>query len=488
MPLYLYNTLTRQKEVFTPLRKGRVGFYACGPTVYDFSHIGNLRTYVFEDILRRVLEYNGYHVKHVINFTDVGHLTSDEDTGEDKMEKGARRENKTAWEIADFYIAAFKRDTQTLNILKPTIYARATKHIKEQIALVKILEQKGFTYKTADGIYFDTSKLKNYGELAKLDIEGLKAGARIEQVAGKKNPIDFALWKFSPPGVKRQQEWNSPWAPPGSRGKVKGFPGWHLECSAMSQKYLGQQFDIHAGAIDLIPVHHTNEIAQSEAAYGQNPARFWLHGEFVLIDGERMGKSLGNFITLKKLSARFNPLAFRYLTLTAHYRSQLNLTWESLKAAQIALSNLYQQIRDLKANSSPFWRLAKLAESFGLIGKKTSAALKSATQYKEKFRQAINDDLNTPEALALVWQMLADQTLPAAVKKDLLLKFDNIFGLNLGKVKPACPPSHIKKLAAERKEARAQKQWDRADRLRAQIAKNGWLIEDSPNGPRLKPR
>lgn len=275
-------------------------------------------------------------------------------------------------------------------------------------------------------------------------------------------------------------EWRSPWG--------KGFPGWHLECSAMSQKYLGQQFDIHAGAIDLIPTHHTNEIAQSEAAYGQNPARFWLHGEFVLIDGERMGKSLGNFITLKKISAKFNPLAWRYLVLTAHYRSQLNLTWESLKAAQIALSNLYQQIRDLKENSSPFWRLAKLAESFGLTSKKTSAALKSATQYKEKFRQAINDDLNTPEALALVWQMLADQTLPAAVKKDLLLKFDNIFGLNLDKVKHVCPPSHIKKLAAEREEARAQKQWDRADELRVQIAKNDWLIEDSPNGPRLKPK
>ncbi|MBU4142730.1 cysteine--tRNA ligase [Patescibacteria group bacterium] len=480
MPIYLFNTLTRKKEVFTPLRKGRVGFYACGPTVYDFSHIGNLRTYVFEDILRRVLEYNGYHVKHVMNFTDVGHLTSDEDTGEDKMEKGARRENKTAWEIADFYIAAFKRDTQTLNILKPTIYARATKHIKEQIALVKILAKKGFTYLTDDGVYFDTSKLSDYGELAKLDIEGLKAGARIEQITGKKNITDFALWKFLPKDTKRQMEWKSPWG--------IGFPGWHLECSAMSQKYLGQQFDIHAGGIDLIPVHHTNEIAQSQAAYGQNPARFWVHGEFILIDGERMGKSLGNFITLAKIAARFNPLAFRYLTLTAHYRSQLNLTWESLEGAQSALNNLYQQTRELIQEANPFWPWLKFLRVLGLADKKIAAVLKTANAYAEKFRESVNDDLNAPEALALVWQMLGDQTLPTTAKKELLLKFDQVLGLGLSQIKPVAVPAHIKKLAQARETARQNKDWARADELRAQIAKAGWLVEDTPQGPKLTPK
>ena len=485
MPIYLYNTITRRKEVFTPLKKGRVSFYACGPTVYDYSHVGNFRTYLFEDILRRALEYNGYKVKHVMNFTDVGHLVSDADTGEDKMEKGSKRENKTAWQIADFYIIAFKRDAAILNIEIPTIYARATKHIKEQIALVKILEQKGFTYIIDDGVYFDTSKLPDYGALAKLDIEGLKAGARIEQTAGKKNITDFALWKFTPNRTKKQMEWDSPWSPPGSKIKVPGFPGWHLECSAMSQKYLGRQFDIHAGAIDLIPVHHTNEIAQSEAAYGQNPARYWLHGEFVLIEGEKMAKSLGNFITIAKLSAKFNPLAFRYLILTAHYRSQLNLTWESLEAAQSALNNLYRQTRDLRRLSNPFWPLIKFARALGLYSKKTSAIMKLAAEYKEKFREAVNDDLNTPEALALVWQMLNDQNLPAAAKINLLLKFDGIFGLYLAKIKSACPPSHIKKLAQEREIFRKNQNWVKADELRAQIDKEGWLVEDTPQGPKL---
>lgn len=484
MPIKLYNTLTRKTEIFTPLRKGRVGFYACGPTVYDFAHVGNLRTYIFEDLLRRTLEYNDLRVRHVMNFTDVGHLVSDADEGEDKMEKGSRREGKTAWELADFYIKAFKRDAQALNILPPTVYARATKHIKEQIALVKLLEKKGFTYLTEDGVYFDTSKLPDYGALAKLDIEGLKAGARVEHIAGKKNITDFALWKFSPKGTKRQMEWSSPWRRPNGE-KTLGFPGWHLECSAMSQKYLGTQFDIHAGAIDLVPVHHTNEIAQSEAAYGQNPARFWVHGEFILIDGNRMGKSLGNFITLAKIAEKFDPLAFRYLILTAHYRSQLNLTWESLEASQNALNNLYQRMRNLTQESKPFWFLFKLLHALKLADKKTSATLKLATQYAEKFRESINDDLNLPEALALVWKMIDDITLPAAAKKELLLKFDQVLGLGLSKVKTAIAPAHVKKLAQEREQARQQKQWDKADEIRAQIIKEGWLVDDTPEGPKL---
>jgi len=472
VPIKLFNTLTRQKEVFTPLRKGCVGFYACGPTVYDYAHIGNLRTFLFEDILRRTLEYNGYSVKYVMNFTDVGHLVSDGDEGEDKMTKGARRENKSAREIADFYIAAFKRDAAALNILPPTIYARATDYIKEQIALVKVLEKKGFTYLTDDGVYFDTSKLSDYGQLAKLDIEGLKAGARIEQVAGKKNPTDFALWKLMPPGVKWLQSWKSPWG--------TGCPGWHLECSAMSQKHLGAQFDIHAGGIDLIPVHHTNEIAQSEAAYGQNPARYWVHGEFILVDNAKMAKSLGNFITLEKISAKFNPLAFRYLTLTAHYRSQLNLTWESLDAAQSALNNLYQKMRELKGIMNPFWPLIKL-----IAGKKTKDAIKIIAQYEDSFREYIDDDLNMPEALALVWKILNDAILPAAGKMELLKKFDKVLGLDLDKIKIISPPAGIKKMAAEREVFRQNKDWAKSDELRDKIAANGWLVEDTPQGPKL---
>lgn len=479
MPLYLYNTLTRKKEVFTPLRKGRISFYACGPTVYWYAHIGNMRAYIFEDILRRVLEYNGYTVKHVMNYTDVGNA-SDEDMAEDKMEIGAKRDKKSAWEIADFYIAAFKKDAASLNIKKPTLCVRATDHIKEQIKLVEILEKKGFAYVIDDGVYFDTSKLSDYGKLARLDIKGLKAGARVEQAIGKKNPTDFALWKFSPKDRKREMEWKSPWG--------KGFPGWHLECSAMSRKYLGEQFDIHAGGVDHIPVHHTNEIAQSEGAFDKIPARYWLHNEFLFIDGNKMSKSLGNLLTLDKIAEKFNPLSFRYLTLTAHYRSPLNLTWESLEGAQSALANLYQKLRELTKETNPFWPWLKLLRALGLAGKKISAALKLSAQYAEKFRERVNDDLDTPGALALTWQMLADETLTATAKKELLMKFDRVLGLGLSKIKLIIVPAHVKNLAQEREIARQNKDWGRADELREQIAKKGWLVEDTPQGPKLTPK
>jgi cysteinyl-tRNA synthetase len=478
MAIRFYNTLTREKEVFTPLKKGRVGFYACGPTVYWNAHLGNFRTYLFEDLLRRILEYNGYRVKFVMNFTDVGHLTSDADTGEDKIEAAAKKEGKTARQIADFYIAAFKKDAAALNILPPTIYARATDHIKEQITLVKILEKNGFTYKTSDGVYFDTSKISDYGRLAKLDLEGQKSGARVPVVSDKKNPHDFALWKLTPAGVKRLQEWDSSWG--------KGFPGWHLECSAMSQKYLGRQFDIHAGAIDLIPVHHTNEIAQSQAAFGQTPARFWLHGEFLLLDNNKISKSAGDNITVKKITEKFNPLAFRYLTLTAHYRSPLNLTWESLEGAQAALNRLKQTVRDLKKSSGAKIWLLKLASSFGVGGKKTSIAVKNCRKYQESFLEAINDDLDLPRALALIWEMIGDPALPPAIKLNLLLKFDRVFGLGLEKISPLEPPAKIKKFAEQREQLRQEKKWAEADKLRIEMKKAGWLIEDTPQGPQLK--
>ena len=478
MALQLYNTLTRKKEVFKPLVKKKVGFYACGPTVYWYAHIGNFRTYIFEDILRRVLECNGYKVKHVMNFTDVGHLTSEEDTGEDKMEKGAQRDGKTAKEIADFYIAAFKKDAKALNIKSPTIYVRATQHIKEQIELVKILAEKGFTYKIYDGIYFDTTKLKDYGKLAQLQAEGLKSGARVAKVAGKKHPTDFALWKFTPAGVKRQQEWDSPWG--------RGFPGWHLECSAMSQKYLGTQFDIHGGAIDLIPIHHTNEIAQSEAAYGKNPARYWVHGEFLLIDGDKMSKSLGNITKIEDVAKIFNPLSFRYLTLTAHYRSQMNLTWESLEGAQTALNNLYQKIRDLNDSTTPLaWRIKKINHALNLTDKKTKEIFKKIDKYGEKFVEAINDDLDMPKALTILWQVVGDEILWPDAKKNLMLEFDQIFGLGLANVRPALVPGKVKKLVKEREVLRQQKNWLKADMVRAKIEQEGWIVEDTEQGSKL---
>ena len=295
MPLYLYNTLTRRIEEFKSIKKNNVGLYTCGPTVYNFAHIGNLRTYVFEDILKRALAYNDYKVKHVMNITDVGHLTDDADEGEDKMEKGSAREGKTAWELAEFYTHAFRLDMEQLNIIKPSIWCRATDHIKEQINLIKKLEKKGFTYATSDGIYFDTSKLKDYGKLANLQNQELRAGVRVD-VGDKRSTTDFALWKFSPKLQKRQMEWKSPWG--------VGFPGWHIECSAMAMKYLGETFDIHCGGVDHIPVHHTNEIAQSEAAYDSSLANFWMHGEFLLMGNDKMAKSGDNFVTLQTLKEK----------------------------------------------------------------------------------------------------------------------------------------------------------------------------------------
>jgi len=473
-----YNTLTRKKEEFKPIRQPadkKVGLYCCGPTVYWFAHLGNMRSYIFEDILRRVLQYDGYMVKHIMNYTDVGHLTSNADTGEDKMEKGAAREGKTAWEIADFYIKAFEKDAEALNILKPDRAVRATDHIAEQIELIKILEQKGFTYIISDGVYFDTSKLSDYGKLAQLDIKGLKAGARIEMVEDKKNLTDFALWKFSPQGQKRQMEWESPWAPPGSRGKVKGFPGWHIECSAMSHKYLGEQFDIHCGGIDHIPVHHTNEIAQSEAAFGKIPARFWLHNEFLLIDDGKMAKSEGEILTIQTLVDKgFNPLAYRYLTLTAHYRSKLNFTWESLKASQSALESLYSFIRELpEENNAPYPPLDS-REGWGEF-----------KEYLDAFKAALNDDLNTPEALAIMWKLIKDIGISDADKKATLLDFDKILGLGLDKIKKTEIPSEITKLSQERKDARAKKDWARADELRQRIEQAGWQIKDTEKGPKI---
>ena len=457
MTLRLFDTYTRSVRDFEPLQADHVGLYACGPTVYDYAHIGNLRTYIFEDVLRRVLEFNGYTVKHVVNITDVGHLVSDADTGEDKMEVGSQRTGKTAWELAEMYTQAFKDDLNRLNILEPTIWCRATDHIAEQIEDIRTLEQNGFAYRTADGIYFDTAKLPDYGHLARLDHAGLQAGIRV--AAGeKRHPTDFALWKFSPADQQRQMEWDSPWG--------KGFPGWHIECSAMSVKYLGPYFDIHCGGQDHIPVHHTNEIAQTQGCHHTRLANFWLHGYFLQVDEAKMAKSSGEFLRVQSLIDRgYDPLAYRYLCLTAHYRKELNFTWESLDAATTALG-----------------RLRAAAYEWGEPGTVDNA-------YLERFTEAVNDDLNTARGLAVGWELLKSE-LPDSVKKATLLQFDRVLGLRLAEWQPAAVtiPDEVLEKVRQREQARADKRWQDADTLRAEVDALGYEIKDTPTGSQVKPK
>ncbi len=455
--LKLYDNYTRSLRGFEVLKAGAVGLYTCGPTVYDYQHIGNFRTFLFEDLLRRVLEWNGYEVTHVMNVTDVGHLTSDADTGEDKMEKGARRTGKTAWEIAELYTGAFLEDMRAFNIEDPTILCRATDHIREQIEFIADIERNGYTYRTSDGIYFDTSKQPDYGYLARLDKAGLEAGKRVD-LGEKRHPTDFALWKFSPSGEKRQMEWPSSWG--------TGFPGWHIECSAMAQKYLGDFFDIHCGGEDHIPVHHTNEIAQTEARVGTRLANFWMHGYFLLANDAKMAKSAGEFLRLKSLTDRgYDPLAYRYLCLTAHYRSQLNFTFDALDAAATALERMRSAFHALPH--------AEAADP----------------RYVERFTAEINDDLNLPRALALAWEVLRGE-LPSAARRATLAAFDRVFGLGLEAWQPKQEtiPEVVRALAAARAAARAAKQWAEADRLRAELRAAGWEVEDEPDGYALKRR
>lgn len=445
--LTLYNTLTRQREQFIPRNPTEIGFYACGPTVYHFTHIGNLRTYILGDILRRVLQMDGYPVKHVMNITDVGHLTDDGDAGEDKMEKGSRREGKTAWEVAAFYTTSFLADMDALNNLPPHILCKATDHIPEQIAQVQALIDKGFTYETTDGIYFDTTKLSDYGKLAQLDRQDLQAGARVD-MGEKKNPHDFALWKFSPTTEQRQMEWNA-------FGRL-GFPGWHIECSAMSMKYLGNQFDLHCGGIDLIPVHHTNEIAQAEGITGQIPwVSYWVHGEHIQLSGEKMSKSGGNFFTLKTITdSGLSPLAYRYFVLQAHYRKQLQFSVEAVQAAATGLKNLRKEIQKLSTNN----------------GTNNEAVL-------AEFKAAVNDDLNTSQALAILWAATKAKT----IDQNTVTTCDEVLGLDLLKIETANQieiPAEIQTLLNARQTARTNKQWVESDRLRDEIHAAGYTIKD----------
>jgi cysteinyl-tRNA synthetase len=447
--LKLYNSLTRKKEKFVALKDKKVGVYSCGPTVYWYQHIGNLRSYVFSDVLKRVLMYDGFDVKHVINVTDVGHLTSDADEGEDKMEKAAAKEGKSAKEISHFYFDAFQKDFRKLNLIEPFKWAWATKHIKEQIDMIKVLEKKGFTYGTSDGIYFDSSKVEDYGALARLKVEDLEEGKRTG-MREKRNKTDFALWKFSKPEDKRQQEWESLWG--------VGFPGWHIECSAMASKYLGKQFDIHTGGEDNMPVHHVNEIAQSEAAFGKKPwVRTWMYGAFLNIKGGKMSKSAGKIKTVSELEEDgVDPLAYRYFCFTASYRKPLTWSDEGLKSAV----DSYKRLKNI---------IAGIGNVRG-VNKK----------YLREFEERIDDDLDMPGALAVLWKLVRDED--AEGKIGTIRKMDQVFGLELLKHDVVDVPEDVREIADERQKARNDKDWGKSDELRDKIKRMGWIVKDGKEG------
>lgn len=458
----LFNTLSRKVEDFKPIDDPNVKMYACGPTVYNFAHVGNLRSYIFEDILKRVLELSGYNVSHVMNVTDVGHLTSDEDSGDDKMELGAARENKTAFEIAEFYFEAFKKDLKRLNIIEPNIFCKASDNIKEQIDFVKILEEKGYTYIVSDGVYFDTSKIDDYGKLSKIDVEGLKAGARIEITEGKKNITDFALWKFSPKDKKRQMEWDSPWG--------IGFPGWHIECSAMATKYLGEYIDIHCGGIDHIPIHHNNEIAQSESVLGHKWVNYWLHGEFLVLEkDEKMSKSGDNFITIETfIDKGYDPLVYRYYCLNTNYGKALAFSWKAIESAKVAFNKLKAKVIQYKK--------ASLGDE--------ELNLKPL----EDFCKACQSDLNIPLGVGIMWDMINDSSISDGNKYLILLEMDKVLGLKFEEMKEEEEvfDDEILRLVNERQEARKAKDFKTSDRIRDELLKMGIALEDKPDGVKIK--
>ncbi|PIP87685.1 cysteine--tRNA ligase [Candidatus Beckwithbacteria bacterium CG22_combo_CG10-13_8_21_14_all_01_47_9] len=455
----LYNTLSRQVEEFAPIKPPRVGIYICGPTVYDFAHLGHSRTYINSDVLVRALKWLDWEPYVVMNITDVGHLTSQADTGEDKLEKQAKKEAKPILEIAKFYTEDFFKMREQLNILMPDKITPATQYIPEMIELVKILEQKGLTYKTSDGVYFNTSKFKDYGQLARLDLAGMKEGWRVDKNPEKKHPADFALWKFADPEEHRQLEWDSPW------GK-HSFPGWHIECSAMSLKYLGPTLDIHTGGVDHIAIHHTNEIAQSEAATGKPFVKYWFHSNFLDVSGEKMSKSLGNYIRTDDLIKKgYDPLALRYLFLTGHYRTKMNFTYAALDAAVEAYTKLKSMVADWQGKRQ------RTQLSPEKLDKLQGLSL--------QFKTAVEADLNLPQALAAVWQM-AKSNIPEQDKWELINDWDLVLGLGLGQISSPKSqiPNNIKILINQRENLRKNKQWAEADKLRRQIVEKGYKIED----------
>lgn len=460
--IYLTNTLTRKKEKFIPIKENFVGIYSCGPTVYWNQHIGHMFAYVHWDILVRFLKYLGYNTKWVMNITDVGHLVSDEDEGEDKMEKGAEREKLSVWDIAQKYIDQFKDSLNLLNINSPDVLCRATNHINEQIELIKKIEKNGFTYRTKTGLVFDTSKFPDYAQFANLNLDELKSGSRVQIDKEKKKPWDFLLWVTNQPNHIMQ--WDSPWG--------KGFPGWHIECTAMSSKYLGEKFDIHTGGKEHIPVHHTNEIAQAFGAFGEKTANYWLHNEWLLIDGKKMSKSTGNFLTVQDLIKKgFDPLALRYLILNSHYKTGLNFTIDSLASSGAALL-----------------KLRELTSSF-----KNSVRTNLSTEknikidnFREEFILALSDDLNIPQALAVTWNMVKSN-IPSEDKYDLLVSFDEVLGLKLTQENEFKITDEIKVLSYKREELRRLGKFSEADEVRKQIERKGYNLEDTKEGVLIRP-
>ncbi len=463
MDIYFTNTLTKQKEKFKPIRKDEVRIYSCGPTVYKDATIGNMRTNIFQDVLRRVLRYNGYKIRHAMNITDVGHLVSDGDDGEDKMIKSAREEHKTPLEIAEYYTNLFFNDLKELNIETPEIVCKATDHIPEMLEYVELLVKKGYAYETSTAIYFDISKLDKYPILSSINLEDQKAGARVEIDEEKRNPYDFALWIKAP--ENHLMKWNSPWGP--------SYPGWHIECSAMSLKYLGEQFDIHTGGIDLIPTHHENEIAQSKGRTGKIPANYWLHGEYLLINGGKMSKSLGNVYLLKDIKEKgYDPLVYKLFCYSCHYRNKLNFTWEGIEATSKSLERLRNAYQThLQGNDEL-----------------KDADIRKISDIEEKFHKAINDDMNMPLAMSFVWEVAKFEKKNPKVA-ELLQKFDTVLGIEINKIqkrKNEEISEEITNLLEQRKIAREQKEWSKSDEIRDLIKEKGYIVKDTKNGQELE--
>lgn len=457
MEIYFYNTLTHSKEKFSPINKEEVRIYSCGPTVYKDATIGNMRTNIFQDTLRRTLEYNGFKVKQAMNITDVGHLVSDGDEGEDKMIKSARQEGKEPLEIANYYTKLFFKDLENLNIEIPEIICKATDNIEDMLKAVEDLVKRGYAYETSSAIYFDISKLDKYPILSNLDIENQKAGARVEVDKEKRNPHDFAVWIKAP--ENHLMKWNSPWGP--------SYPGWHIECSVMSKKYLGEVFDIHTGGIDLIPTHHENEIAQSKGMCGKVPANYWMHGEFLLINGGKMSKSLGNVYLLQDIIDRgYEPLVYKLFCYSIQYRKKLNFTWEGMDSAKISLDRLREAYQKHLNGTD------EIDENI-------------LEQYKNNFNEAINDDLNMPVAMSVVWE-LAKRPEKSKKVSQLLKDFDRVLGLKIDEYKKQNIPDEIKELLKQREEARKNKDWSESDKLRDIIKEKGYIVKDSKEGQTIE--
>lgn len=455
----LYNTLTRKLEEFKPITEGKVGMYCCGPTVYSYAHIGNLRTYLNEDFLHRTLVRAGYDVHHVMNITDVGHLTSDEDTGEDKMLKAAEQEKMDVLALARKYEDFFFDEEKDLNIIRPRTVCRATEHVQDMIEFVKKLEEKGLAYVSGGNVYFDTVKFGHYGELSWKDISGLQHGARVEEDTNKRNPTDFVLWFTSSKFENQVLQWDSPWG--------RGYPGWHIECSVMSSKYLGEYIDIHCGGIEHIPVHHENEKAQSEGCFGHKWVNYWVHNEWLQLKGIKMSKSLGNILTVPAIKEKgYNPLAYRYLALTAHYRSALQFTWEALDAAQTAFNNLKARVIEIKKDLSGVVNETKKAELLG------------------KFDEAIFNDVATPQALAVMWEVTKASDINNATKWAILSEMDTVFGLKMDEMQEEVyvPDAEVQALLDARKVARAAKDWAKSDEIRDALKAKGLMVKDLPDG------